>query len=426
MVNALPADVEEAVARTGEAEIVVGIPSFNNADAVGPLVEEVDGSLRRYFPSRRGVIVHSDGGSTDGTQDRALDAMTRPDALLQLPFRLHTAQRLSEPYHGIPGKGTAVQTIFLVAQRLGAKACVVVDVDTRNTQADWISNLVRPVVEEQFDYVAPRYAVRHDPGGGLARGIIYPMTRALYGKRIRLPVGGDVCVSGSFVSGLLARGAWDADVLQLGIDNWAGVQAVSGGYKTCEAFLGATIATPRNVAFDLSAMIAQVLGPLFREMGRTAAAWQKVRGSEPVPVFGQPSDVEDAIPAVDPRRMIESFRIGYKNLQEVWGIVLPPSTLIELKKLHVAADDGFRFGDEAWARTVYDFALGYHYRKMNQDHLLAALTPLYLGWVASFVLEMKDAGSKLREERIERLCAAYEAQKPYLIGRWRWPDRFSP
>src|SRR3990170_58724 len=142
MVIALPAEVAEAVARTGEAEIVVGIPSFNNADAVGPLVEEVDAGLRQYFPSRRGVIVHSDGGSTDGTQDRALAAMPRPDALLQVPFRLHTAQRLSEPYHGIPGKGTAVQTIFLVAQRLGTKACVVVDVDTRNTQADWISNLV--------------------------------------------------------------------------------------------------------------------------------------------------------------------------------------------------------------------------------------------------------------------------------------------
>lgn len=426
LVDALPAPVEEAIARLGPAEIVVGIPSFNNADAIGQLVEAVDTGLRQHFPSRHGLIVHSDGGSTDGTPDRALAAVSRPDALLQVPFPLYTAQKLSEPYHGIPGKGTAVHTIFLTAQRLGAKACVVVDVDTRSALADWIRNLVRPVVEEGFDYVAPRYSVRHDHCGGLARGIVYPMTRALYGKRIRQPVGGDVCLSSSFVSGLLARGAWDADVVQLGIDIWAGVQAVSGGYKICEAFLGSTIPSPRNSAFDLSTMIAQVLGPLFREMGRTAVVWQKVRGSEVVPVFGQPPEVEAALTPVDARRMIESFRIGYKNLQEVWGIVLPPSTLIELKKLHVAADDGFRFGDEVWARTVYDFALGYHYRRMNQDHLLRALTPLYLGWVASFVLEMKDAGSKLKEERGERLCAAYEAQKPHLISRWRWPDRFTP
>ena len=132
-----------------------------------------------------------------------------------------------------------------------------------------------------------------------------------------------------------------------------------------------------------------MVGPLFRETGRTAVVWQKVHGSEVVPVFGQSPEVEAAIAPVDARRMIESFRIGYKNLREVWGIVLPPSTLIELRKLHVVADDGFRFSDEVWARTVYDFALGYHYRRMNQDHLLGALTPLYLGWVASFVLEMK-------------------------------------
>jgi len=29
-------------------------------------------------------------------------------------------------------------------------------------------------------------------------------------------------------------------------------------------------------------------------------------------------------------------------------------------------------------------------------------------------------------ERIERLCEVFEAEKPYLISRWRWPDRFAP
>jgi hypothetical protein len=30
------------------------------------------------------------------------------------------------------------------------------------------------------------------------------------------------------------------------------------------------------------------------------------------------------------------------------------------------------------------------------------------------------------EQRIEALCLAYEAEKGYLISRWRWPDRFNP
>jgi glucosylglycerate synthase len=30
------------------------------------------------------------------------------------------------------------------------------------------------------------------------------------------------------------------------------------------------------------------------------------------------------------------------------------------------------------------------------------------------------------EDQIEELCMAYESEKPYLISRWRWPDRFTP
>ena len=420
------AALEEAMARLGPIDVVVGIPSFNNADTIGQIVREIETGLGRHFPSRHGVIVHADGGSTDGTADRARATVSSPGALLQVPSPLYTAHLLAEPYHGLPGKGAAVHTVFLTAQRLGAKACVVVDVETRSTLPDGIRNLVRPVVEEGFDYVAPRYSARYDHCGGLASSIVYPMTRALYGKRFRQPVGGDLCVSEAFVNGLLARGPWDADVMQIGIDSFAGAQALSGGYRICEAFLGSTIPNPRTAGFDLSTMIAQVLGPIWREMGRTAGAWQKIHSSEGVPLFGQAHEAETEPASVDGRRLIDSFRMGYRNLQDLWGIVLPPSTLIDLKKLHLAADDGFRFGDEIWARTVYDFALGYHYRRMNQDQLLRALTPLYLGWVASFVMEMKDAGLKQREERIERLCAAYEAQKPYLISRWRLPDRFTP
>jgi hypothetical protein len=75
---------------------------------------------------------------------------------------------------------------------------------------------------------------------------------------------------------------------------------------------------------------------------------------------------------------------------------------------------------------VYDFALGYRLHVMNRSHLLRALTPLYLGWLASFVREMGAASSQDVERRVQQLSLVYEAQKPYLISRWRWPDRFNP
>jgi hypothetical protein len=124
--------------------------------------------------------------------------------------------------------------------------------------------------------------------------------------------------------------------------------------------------------------------------------------------------------------MIESFQLGVQDLRDVWSVVLPPRTMLETVRLARLPADRFRIPDELWVSIVYDFALGYHSRSISRDHLLRSLTPLYLGWVASYALEMEAAGPDAIESRLERLSRAYEAGKTYLISRWRWPDRFNP
>jgi hypothetical protein len=52
--------------------------------------------------------------------------------------------------------------------------------------------------------------------------------------------------------------------------------------------------------------------------------------------------------------------------------------------------------------------------------------PLYLGWAASHVLEVGSQGEAAAEQRIAALASVFEADKPYLVARWRWPDRFNP
>jgi hypothetical protein len=42
------------------------------------------------------------------------------------------------------------------------------------------------------------------------------------------------------------------------------------------------------------------------------------------------------------------------------------------------------------------------------------------------VLEMGTRDRAAAEERIETLARAFESDKPYLVSRWRWPDRFNP
>jgi len=58
--------------------------------------------------------------------------------------------------------------------------------------------------------------------------------------------------------------------------------------------------------------------------------------------------------------------------------------------------------------------------------MLRALTPIYLGWLASYALEIESAPPHEVEHRLERLCAAFESTKSYFVSRWRWPDRFNP
>ena len=124
--------------------------------------------------------------------------------------------------------------------------------------------------------------------------------------------------------------------------------------------------------------------------------------------------------------MLELFRLGTRDLLEVWSLILPPTTLLGLRKLSSLPPEQFRMPDELWARTVYDFVLGHRLRTINRDHLLRALTPLYLGWLASYALEMQNATVRAAEQRLEQLCQAFETTKPYLVSRWRWPDRFNP
>jgi hypothetical protein len=126
--------------------------------------------------------------------------------------------------------------------------------------------------------------------------------------------------------------------------------------------------------------------------------------------------------------MLDSFRLAYTNLHEIWSLVLPPNSLLGLKKLSIMPPAAFRMPDNLWTRIVYDFVLAYRLRTINRGHLLGALTPLYLAWVASHLLLTSGAAAETMapEKHIEALAAAFETDKPYLVARWRWPDRFNP
>ncbi len=417
----LSPEVCRRLEQVGQADVLVGIPSYNNARTIGHVVQAVNAGLAKYFPTFRCVIVNSDGGSKDGTVEVVAKAQVDTDKLLLVSHPLHPIHRILTPYHGIPGKGSAFRAIFAVAGRLEVKACAVVDADLRSISPEWIELLVRPVLQEGFDYVAPYYR-RHPYDGTITNSVVYPLTRALYGQRIRQPIGGDFGFSGQLASYYLSCDVWNTNVARYGIDIWMTTTALVRNVKVCQVFLGAKLHDPKDPGADLATMLMQVVGSVFRLMEEHASVWRRVSGSVAVPLLGFPFAVATEPISVNVEGMLVAFRQGCRDLHEIYEQVFFSDVLEMLSPL-AQAGKKFRIPDEVWARTIYDFALAYHQRVIDRDHLLRALTPLYLGWVASFILQTQGSELAQAEERIEQLCRVFEEQKSYLVERWERPKK---
>lgn len=412
----LTPETEAMVAEIGEADILVGIPSFNNADTIGHVVRAASAGLAKYFTGSRAVLVNSDGGSSDGTPEVVSRTVVDFGTML-ISEQQSPLQKIITPYHGIPGKGSAFRTIFEIARRLKVKACAVVDSDLRSITPEWIELLIRPILEEGYDYVAPYY-LRHKYDGTITNSIVYPLTQALYGQRVRQPIGGDFGFSGHQAEHYLDKHVWESEVAKFGIDIWMTTEAIASGGRICQAFLGAKIHNPKDPARDLSDMLVQVVGAVFALMEEHEAVWTPLRGTNPVKMFGFQYEVSVEPVNVNVDHMITSFRQGLEDLEPIWRQMLAPETMAALLPLKQCSLQAFRISDQVWARVVYDAAVAYHQRLMPRDHLLKALTPLYLGRTATFVLETQALTTAEAEVRIEALCRAFEEQKPYLTERW--------
>ena len=413
-VDSIPQQTPEKTAQVDSADLVVGILAGVDRSGLSKLCD----GLRALSGSPRIVVLQGDTvGGTAAPSSQSADANS---SLSFLPWSVLSPDASAAPLQSI---STACQLLFEATQKLGARACCLVASQLENSAPDWICQLLTPLLDSDFDLVVP-YFEPHRLQGLLNSSIVYPLTRCLYGKRIHNPLGPDVGVSRRLAQKLLGTTRNSGSNQTHPLASLAPV-AVCENMQICQVQVGARLYPPMDW-MNMSSLVAQVLGPIFLEMERCAACWQRTRGSMSVPAFGERFSVPQETATLDLNRMVETFQLGVRDLQEIWSLVLPPATLLELRKLSRMTPDRVYMPDELWTRIVYDFALAHRLRTINRDHLLKSMTPLYMAWVVSYAREMEIAGAGTVEQRIERLALAYEAAKPYFISRWRWPDRFNP
>jgi hypothetical protein len=400
--SALAADMRDALRAHERADLVVGIPSFRNAATIGHVTKAAAEGLRRHFPDRRAVIVNADGGSEDGTRD-------------QVRASADGVPTVAGRYQGKSGKGSAFRAIFEAVGLLGAKACAVVDSDLRSITPDWIVRLIGPVLRGEADYVTPLYA-RHKHDGTITNTIAYPLTRALYGARVRQPIGGEFGFGADLAKIYLAEPVWESDVAKFGIDIFMTTIALARGVRVAQAFLGAKIHDPKDPGADLGPMFTQVVGTLLVLARKNADVWRPVTGSREVPVIGEVSEVEPEPVNASVRVLVEKFRAGAEEQDQAWTEILSTESRDGARK---AAETGnaSAIGGRFWVKAVYEIVAAAKDRE-DTEGLARALLPLYFGRVAALIGEVQGLDQAGAERVVEQQALTFEQAKPYLLERW--------
>ncbi len=415
--HSIAPEVTQQLDAVGRAEIVLGVVSLNSERTVGHVVETAAAGLRLCAPGATGVVITADGGSRDGTADAARKAETGGCPVVVATGGRHPPAGLARE-GGLPGKGGGLRTVFAAAARLGARACLVLDADVAGVTPEWVRRLLGPVVHEGLDLVAPVYA-RHVYDGMLTSFLLYPLTRALYGRRLRQPVGGHFGCSGALARRLLSAG-WEqgGGTQHHRLDLWTTTTALAEGLGVGQAFLGAGRRGPRDTGAALGPTFTEVVGTAYALMEDYRTAWWPVVETGGVPTFGEAAAVGVEPVSVNVDRMAATFRQALADLMPVWRRALAAETCDALGALGAEPDGAVRFPDELWAQVVYDAAVAHHQRRLPRGHLLRALAPLYLGRAAAFVLESASGDAQAAEAKVEAQCAAFESTKPYLLDRW--------
>jgi glucosylglycerate synthase len=382
-------------------DLLVGIPCFENEATIAGVIEAVDRGLAEHFRDRRAVIIVSDGGSSDRTREAAAAARS-------------ASERVVLEYVGPPGKGSAVRAVLEAAGLLGASACALFDADLRSITPTWVDRLLGPVTRDGFDFVAPRY-VRHTHDGTITNSLAYPLTTALYGVRIRQPIGGEFGLSGELAGNLSGQDVWDTDVARFGIDIWMTTSAIVGPYRVCQSNLGAKVHDPKDPGADLGPMFRQVVGSTFALAGRHHRRWAEVRTVETPATFGERSDEAAEPVAVSVERLEDAFRTEAGELGDLWGRMLSAEALAAVDRALTAV---VGIEDDAWFTIVYDALVAYHAGEVGPERVLDALIPLYYARTAGFVKRTLETTPAEAEAIVEESVDAAVARKPWLVRRW--------
>ena len=397
----------------GQVDVLVGLPTLNNAATVANVVRAVHLSFTRDFPRLRTVMINSDGGSTDGTPELIRSASFAESDRLLTSHSLRTLHRVVAPYHGLPGKHTALRTVFAAGELTQAKVVVVVDPLGPTTSPERVTELVSPIARAEVEFLAPCHR-RHPRDGVLVTQLARPLVRALYGVALDEPLDPEFSCSGRFASHCLEQDIWDHDVARFAIDLWLRTEAVARAFAVGQ--IRRPPATVAGAHTRLREAVQQVVLSLIESLREHESFWSRTNGVVELRSWGtDPADVP-AAPAWDYRDLAAQACHDIGEIRPLLERVLEAGLLTRIAEETSGPEP--RSDDELWVKVVYAFVASAHRGGPSIDQLAGMFVPLYLWRAAAFMRHAAVEADATVEEGLESLCRTFQRLKPSLVERW--------
>jgi len=425
--------------RLREADIVVGIPFYNETETITGVLQAATQGLRQYYSSRKCVIVAS--GSPAGRE--ALDqvnAAPPTEGVSRIAFLLED-ERLG-------GKGWGIWSIMQVARTLGADLAIL-EADLRSRRQngevegldpEWVRLLLEPIEEAGMDLVVSRFA-RHYLEAPLSSHVFYPVLATIYDCPIHDLTGGQWGISYSLLRTFLEAASYppSTEAAGYGVDSWLATTAITSGAQVCESNLGIKIHQPSVAKTEM--VLTQAARVLFRHAVGEQSRKEKGGSAShplvrPLPVFGVTRQQQPDEVVLVPRQLLDRFRQGFTRFQALYQWVLPGDEYRQLESLAESQASSFRFPHRLWANIVYHLLLASAFtRDFAEGDLISALVVAYSGHLASFVMEMAALRERLQslgdeqearhllsleaERRAHHIADEFIRLKPDFVTAWR-------
>jgi len=377
-----------------KAEIIVGIPSYNEADNIDWVVKQVSQGLQKHFPRKSAVIINVDNNSKDGTKEAFLKAKS------SVP-KVYLSTR-----PGVKGKGNNFHNLFKFIKEHSCPINIVVDADLKSITPDWIRKLGRPI-KKGYDFVAPFYN-RNKRDALITNHFCHPLIYALLGRNISQPIGGDFAFSLEMVEHWLSK-KWSKDVYQFGIDIFMTTEAIFNNFKICQAYLGRKVHKPSQLKLD--SMFVQVATTLFEQLIINKRFWENKKVKR-IKTFYRDEFKKPQPLSFELQRFKDVCRLGFKADEEILKKVLTPANYKRLKGHYRLKRNGI--DADFWSKIVYDFLYAYE-NFNNKKKLIETLEVVAFCRFFYYARLVERMNSGKAEKEIINQARVFRENKNYLL-----------